>query len=135
MQPQDELFERIMISRKKIKDRIAPIRMNATSWAKTALLRLSFLEDDPLFSELESLFAAHLRYPFTQCEFSLLCKPKRKSRKPISTVRFSFEARKWKLSVYDENDYAVKKVMFLAESPEILLAELSDYWRIEDLRS
>lgn len=135
MQPQDELFERIMSSRKKIKSKVAPIKMDAASWARAVVLRLSFLVDDPLVSEVESHFVAHLKYPFTQCEFSLLCKPKRKSPKPISTIRYNFETRMWKLSVYDGNDYAVKKAMFPAESPGILLAALSDRWRIENLRS
>lgn len=141
MQLQHELFERMMNSRKKITDRVAPIKMDSTSWAKAVVLRLSFLEDDPLFSKFEPRFAAHLKYPFTQCEFSLLCKPTRKSRirikspKPISTIRFNFEAQMWKLSVYDDNDYAVKKAIFPAESPDILFAALANHWRIENLRA
>jgi hypothetical protein len=114
MQPQHELFERMMHCQKKIEDRVAPIRMGPTSWAKSVVLRLSFLEDDPLCSEFDSRFMAHLKHPFTQCEFSLLCKPKRKSSKPISTIRFHFSEGRWKLSVYDDNDYAVPRTLFAA---------------------
>ena len=124
-----------MSSRKKLTRKVALIKMDATSWAKAVVMPLSFLGDDPSVSGLEAHFVAHLKYPFTQCEFSLLCKPRRKSPKPISSIRFDFEARVWKLSVYDGNDYAVEKAMFAAESPGILLAALSDHWRIENLRS
>lgn len=135
MDPQGELFERIMNSRKIIETKVAPIKMDATCCARSVALRLSFLEDDPLFSQLESRFVAHLKYPFAQCELSLLCKPKGKPPKPISTTRINFETRMWKLSVFDDNDYAVESVMFSAESPEILLSALSDRWRIENLDS
>lgn len=112
-----------------------PIRIDATSWAKRVLLRLSFLEDDRWFADFESRFAAHLKYPFAQCEFSLLCKPRRMTPKPVSTLRFNFESRKWQMLIYNGNDYAVKKLVFSAESPAILLADLADRWKIENLGS
>src|SRR5437016_7484964 len=119
MEPQGELFERIMNSPKMIKTKVAPIKLDARCWARMIVLRLSFLTDDPLFSELEARFVGHLKYPFTRCEFSLLCKPKGKPPKPVSTVRINSETTMWKLSVYDDNDYAVENVMFFAESPAI----------------
>jgi hypothetical protein len=134
MQLQHEVFERIMNSRKKIDGKVTPFRIEPASLAKSVALPLVFLEDDPVFSKYGSRFAAHLRFPFTHCRFTLQCKPRGKSPKRISSVRFDDETRAWKLFVYDDNDYAVKKAFFAAESPAILLAALTSHWCIENLR-
>src|SRR5438067_1236818 len=111
LQGQDKLFERVMNATKRLRNSVTAPQIDATSAPRAIEFPLSFVEADPLFSDFESRFAGYVRYPFTQCEFSLLCKQKRKMQKPISTVRFDFEKQKWKMAVYNDNEYAVESAM------------------------
>jgi len=137
---QHQLFEKIMSAGKRLKYTPSAILIEPHSFAKHMSLELSFMnDDDPVFPGFSAKFTAHIRHPFEQCEFALLCKPTQKapirikSPRPISTAQFDFAARKWQLFVYDDHDYATRKSSFTAESPDILLEALSHYWHINDL--
>jgi hypothetical protein len=130
---QIQIFEKIMRAEKRISGVIRPAKVGVDSAAQIVRLELSCEERDPLFSKYESSFAAHLRYPFTHCGFSLDCKQKRKAQRPLSTVRFDFSTDKWRLCVYDQNDYSVEKETFHPKSPDVLLEMLGHRWHIENL--
>lgn len=130
---QIQIFDKIMHAEKRISVPSRLVRVGADSAAQIVRFDLSCTEQDPVFTKYESTFVAHLRYPFPQCGFSLDCKEKRKAQRPLSTVKFDFSAEKWKLCVYNQNDYAVDKEKFSAESPAILLEILGYQWRIKNL--
>lgn len=53
--------------------------------------------------------------------------------RPVSTLQFDYSTDKWRLVVYNENDYAIPKDTLPAESPDILLEMLGQHWRIDNL--
>src|ERR1044072_2540195 len=130
---QIQIFDKIMHADKRISVPSRAVKVGIDLASQIVRFDLSCSEQDPVFSKYESTFFAHLRYPFMQCGFSLDCKETRKAQRPLCTVTFDFSTDKWKLCVYDRNDYAVDRENFSAESPDVLFKILGYHWHIENL--